>query len=434
MNDFGKKTLAGLLSDDPEIEFKIKSNIELHRKGFCTLNLSYADGSSIHRADIRIRQIRHEFLFGANAFMLGEFDSKEENVAYEDLFTGVFNTAVLPFYWTGLEPEDGKIRFSKDSPKYYRRPTPELGLDFCKKYHLNAKGHPLSWHSYWPEWVEKNPRRAMGRLQQRFEELARLCNQEIMVWDVVNEAQTRYFLERTTLPRFPRGYVEEIFRMAAFYFPEAQLFYNDEHCWWDHQLDYSPVYLLVEKLKNAGCRVDGLGMQFHMFEHLFGELPRFFNPNYLYHCFDLYAQLNLSLAISEISILGNDLYFGKGEGAVFQRLAAEKLYRLWFSHPNMTSIIWWNLINNTAINASQDKFQAGLIERDFTPRPAYQALKNLICKEWNTSLDFQYEAGKLNKFQGFYGDYTLEIITDAGKFTKEIKLTREDYNIQNITL
>ena len=29
MNEFGKKTLAGLLAEDPEMDFKIKTNTEL---------------------------------------------------------------------------------------------------------------------------------------------------------------------------------------------------------------------------------------------------------------------------------------------------------------------------------------------------------------------------------------------------------------------
>ncbi len=434
MNEFGKKILSILMTDDPEIEFKIESGIECHRKGFATIHLKYANGQPVSHADIEIRQKNHAFHFGANAFMLDGFPSQTENSAFEELFVDLFNTAVLPFYWRDLEPEEGRLRFAKDSAKISRRPPPELGLEFCAKHHLTAKGHPLCWHDYWPDWVDRNPRRALGRLERRFRELSELCAGRIVEWDVMNEAQTRDFLEKDWMPRFPRGYIEELFRMAAFYFPDALLMYNDDHRWWDHQADYSPVYLLVEKLLGHGCRVDGLGMQFHMFESLFPELPRFFNPDVLYSCFDLYAELNLSLAISEISILGNDVYFGKGEGAVFQQLAAEKLYRIFFSHPAMRSIIWWNIVNDTACSPTEQKFQAGLIERDFTPRPAYLALKHLIQKQWHTETALEYRGGSINKFRGFYGDYDLKIRTDSGVYQRQIRLDRESYNIHTITL
>lgn len=434
MNEFGRRVLSALLADDPEIEFKIRTGIESHRKGFAAIRLRRADGSPVSGADIAVRQLNHAFRFGANAFMLGEFSSPSENSAFEELFTGIFNTAVLPFYWKDLEPEEGRLRFSKDSAKIYRRPPPELGLEFCAKHHLVAKGHPLCWHDYWPDWVDRNPRRALGRLERRFRELSELCAGRIVEWDVMNEAQTRDFLEKDWMPRFPRGYIEELFRMAAFHFPDALLMYNDDNRWWNHQADYSPLYLLVEKLLRGGCRVDGLGMQFHMFEHLFPELPRFFNPGVLYACFDLYAKLNLSLAISEISILGNDVYFGKGEGVVFQKLAAEKLYRIFFSHPAMNSIIWWNIVNDTACSPTEQKFQAGLIERDFTPRPAYLALKHLIRTEWHTGTRLEYREGAVNKFHGFYGDYELEIRTDSGTYRRRIRLDRENCNIHTIIL
>ena len=434
MNEFGKKTLAGLLAEDPEMDFKIKTNTELYRKGFGDIRLEYRNGSPVERAEIRLNQTGHEFQFGANAFMLGEFPTEEENQQYEELFAGVFNTAVLPFYWKDLEPEEGKLRFSKNSPKIYRRPAPELGLEFCDKYGLTPKGHPLCWHDYWPDWVDKDPRKALGRLEKRFQEIAEFTKGRIPIWDVMNEAQTRDFVAKTHMPRFPRNYVEEIFNMAARYFPEARLCYNDDCRWWCHQADYSPVYLLVDKLKRNNCRVDALGMQFHMFEHHFPELPNFFSPQHLYSCFDLYAELNVRLIISEISILGNDVYFGEGEGEVFQELATEKLYRLWFSHPAMSSIVWWNLVNNTSCSVFEEKFQAGIITRDFKERRAYKALKRLICEEWHTVCGMDYEAGKINKFHGFYGDYELDIRTDRGNFKKQITLSRDRYNIFNITL
>ena len=429
MNEFGKKTLAGLLAEDPEMDFKIKTNTELYRKGFGDIRLEYRNGSPVERAEIRLNQTGHEFQFGANAFMLGEFPTEEENQQYEELFAGVFNTAVLPFYWKDLEPEEGKLRFCKNSPKIYRRPAPELGLEFCDKYNLTPKGHPLCWHDYWPD-----PRKALGRLEKRFQEIAEFTKGRIPIWDVMNEAQTRDFVAKTHMPRFPRNYVEEIFHMAERYFPEATLCYNDDCRWWCHQADYSPVYLLVDKLKRNNCRVDALGMQFHMFEHHFPELPNFFSPQHLYSCFDLYAELNVRLIISEISILGNDVYFGEGEGEVFQELATEKLYRLWFSHPAMSSIVWWNLVNNTSCSVFEEKFQAGIITRDFKERRAYKALKRLICEEWHTVCGMDYEAGKINKFHGFYGDYELDIRTDRGNFKKQITLSRDRYNIFNITL
>ena len=100
----------------------------------------------------------------------------------------------------------------------------------------------------------------------------------------------------------------------------------------------------------------------------------------------------------------------------------------------MSSIVWWNLVNNTSCSIFEEKFQAGIITRDFKERRAYKALKRLIKEEWHTGLGMDYEDGKINKFHGFYGDYELEIRTEKGCFRKTVKLARDSYNIFKITL
>lgn len=434
MNEFGKHALDLLLREDPEMEFKIDQNIEMYRKGFGTIRLRKADGSPVEHARITLHQTGHEFQFGANLFMLDAFPSEEMNERFKEEFRAMFNLAVIPFYWKDLELEDGKPRFSAESPRVPRRPPPLRCLDFCRSSGIAAKGHPLCWHDYWPDWVDKDPRKAMGRLIRRIEEISRVCGDRVETWDVMNEAQTRNWLEKTWMPRLPRGYIEELFRTAERCFPAAKLMYNDDNRWWNHQSEYSPVRLLLERLLREKCRVDGFGMQFHLFEHLFPELEHIFNPAELYACFDMYAELGLNLSMSEISILGGDAYFGKEEGEVFQRIAAERLYRIWFSHPAMRSIVWWNIVCDTACSDVENQLQAGLFDRELNPRPAALAIRDLIRKEWHTDTGFDYRNGAANKFHGFYGDYDWKVDCDEGTFRGTLQLAKESWNLIDIKL
>ena len=68
------------------------------------------------RAKVEISQTRHEFLFGANLFMLNAFLTSEENRQFEKASCSIFNYATVPFYWDKLEPVQDKPRFTKDSP------------------------------------------------------------------------------------------------------------------------------------------------------------------------------------------------------------------------------------------------------------------------------------------------------------------------------
>lgn len=428
MNELAKKISRFLTCPDAETEFRIKTGTEMYRKGFCRLALVAPDGKPVPAAEVRVKQTGHAFLFGCNAFMLGQFPTEDQNARYEETFSSVFNEALVPFYWSDFEPEDGKCRFASDSRPIYRRPPPEMVLAFCRKHGIMPKGHPLCWHLFSPAWAPADPETYMRRLDRRLREIAAHYGDDIFLWDCVNEAQTRNPLLRSETPPFPADHVEQVFRMAERYFPSARLLYNDDRRWWDYQGDYSPVYLLVSRLQEHGCRVGGLGLQYHMFAHLIErEGDQFLNPRVLYAVLDQYAKLQIPLNLSEVSIISRrDL----GDGDRFQEIVAEKLYRIWFSHPAVEGVTWWNLVDGTAAYAplgseeGENSLRAGLVNYDFSPKPAFRALRRLIREEWHTEARVAYAEGGDNVFHGFYGDYTAEIRTDAGTFTHEFKFTR----------
>ena len=109
-----------ILAEDSEIEFRIRSGTEMYRKGFGHFVLKDAEGGEVAGATIRLKQKTHEYKFGCNAFMIDSFPEKEQNERYEKVFGSLFNLAVVPFYWSDLEPEQGKTRFTKESPFIYR--------------------------------------------------------------------------------------------------------------------------------------------------------------------------------------------------------------------------------------------------------------------------------------------------------------------------
>lgn len=97
------------------LEGRVKSDIEKYRKGWCKLHFKDANGKPLRNARVQVNQVSHDFGFGANIFMLDEFDHAEENQNYREVFKKCFNLATIPFYWDGLEPEQGKPRYDKDS-------------------------------------------------------------------------------------------------------------------------------------------------------------------------------------------------------------------------------------------------------------------------------------------------------------------------------
>ena len=169
------------------MEDRIASGIEANRKGYASLKVVDAEGKPVEKAHLRIRQKTHEFKYGANLFMLGEFPNEEQNRKYEAYYAQAFNMATLPFYWNTLEPEQGKPRFAKDSPKIYRRPAPDLCLEYCEANGIMPKAHCLNYTAFMPSWAMGDIAYEKACLDKRFRELAERYAKRIRDWEVTNE-------------------------------------------------------------------------------------------------------------------------------------------------------------------------------------------------------------------------------------------------------
>ena len=64
--------------NDPAVKQRIAAGIEKNRKQDAQLELRMADGKPAAGAKVEIVQTGHEFLFGCNAFVLGQLDTPEK--------------------------------------------------------------------------------------------------------------------------------------------------------------------------------------------------------------------------------------------------------------------------------------------------------------------------------------------------------------------
>ena len=63
-------------------ETRVNSGIELYRKGNVNITVKDKDGNLVKGAKVFVNHKNHEFRFGANIFMLDEFECEEKNVKY----------------------------------------------------------------------------------------------------------------------------------------------------------------------------------------------------------------------------------------------------------------------------------------------------------------------------------------------------------------
>lgn len=406
---------------EPYIKGRIERGIAENRKGSAKLTVVNPEGEPLPNVDIQIRQLTHDFKFGCNIFMLDGFDDEAKNQRYEEVFKDLFNLAVVPFYWAALEPEHGRLRFGKDSEKIFRRPAPDRVLEFCEANQIEPKGHPLLWHDLYPDWLPRDKEQIKPYIVERFMKIAERYANPIRTWDVVNEALVSHRFPKVV---FPDDYVSWSFEKANRYFPCNNLFINElTEPAWDLAGKLSAYYLLIQNLILRGIRPDGIGMQFHMFrdrELLNETASHFLNPENLFKVLDSFRDFNLPIHISEITV---PAYTYEPEDEQVQAQLLRNLYRLWFSHPSVEAIVWWNLNDGQAF-MSEEQWKGGLLREDLTSKPAHDVLTNLIHQEWRTNLDLHHVNGNEIGFEGFYGEYQLTINHEGRETAKKIHLRK----------
>ncbi len=417
--------------------FRVDKEIERNRKGNFEI-VFIAENGELSKQDIRldVELKKIDFNFGANIFMLGEYDTDAENKRYEEKFTKLFNSAAVPLYWEGTEPKQGYLRYSKDIPNdVYRRPPADKVVEFCLENNIEMKGHPLFWHEFVPRWLPDNYQELKKLIVKRFEEISERYADIIPAFDVVNEPsriydcymRDRYSGRKLIVPG--DDYCLWIFKLAEKYFPTNKLILNDATgaSFTEFRGKYSGYYLNIKELLNRGARIDEIGMQCHLGWNSEGE--NVYNAERLYNILDTYATLGRTINISEISIPSE---CGGTVDLELQAEAAERLYKTAFSHQAVTGITWWNMpddgiLTTKRVAGNENMPSAGLVDGGYNEKPAYKKLHHLINEEWTTKEKIVTKNG-IASFRGFYGVYDISIEIDGKKIKSEADLRKTTSN------
>lgn len=413
-----------------ETNARVEAGIELNRKGPMLFTFKDKDGKILENVHLKVTQKTHDFKYGADLFMLDEIvDSKEKNAAYKEHFAAAFNLATVPFYWQDLEPEPGKPRYAADSPRIYRRPPPDLCIDWCERNGIEPKCHILNYANVTPEWAKGDIFKEKSLLEKRMRELAERYARRIRMWEVTNETFWGTNFRGSNFYQ-QDDFIEWSFKTAEKYFPANELIINEwAGVWSGYQRDRSRYYMQIERALLKGARIDGVGMQFHMFhqgsaEDVVRKTRDFYDPMRLFDVMDTYAKLGRPLQITEITIPAYSEDPGDEET---QAEILRTLYRIWFSHRAMKAIIYWNLPDGYAafaepgdFSGGENLYYGGLCRFDMTPKPAYRVVRDLFGKEWRTN--FERDVGGQFSFRGFHGTYELEATANGRTVKQEFRL------------
>ena len=433
-----------------ETEKRIADGIEKYRKGDFKISLKDKNGAPISGARITLSQKSHEFKFGANLFLLDEMESKEKNEKYKWAFAETFNMATLPFYWNSTEPERGHLRYEKNSTPLYRRPPIDLCMEFCEKNGIEPREHALAYVSLFPKWLNDLTVPEIKReLERRFKEISERYADKIPTIEVTNELLwDSQYVAVPSIYEEP-DYLDFAFALAKKYFPDNELAINDAaFCWTENARTTDHYYAYTEAAIRRGVRIDAIGMQYHLFyprDEIYKKTRKQLSPEWLYKHMDLYARFGKPLQVTEITV---PAYSNAPEDEAMQAELIEWLYSIWFSHPAMEQIVYWNLVDGYAyvndpakikdsqgdMTLGENVYYGGLFRFDLSPKPAFLALKRLIKETWHTEETIETDAKGSASVRGFFGGYELRIETESGVETRDVTFGKKNDNKIEIVL
>lgn len=393
---------------DPLSDRAVDARIRKHRTADVTLTVLDAVGKPLVGKTVTVEQVRHQFLFGCNIFRLEPDDGADAQAAYQRRYTDLLNYATLPFYWGMFEPGEGNT-----ATTHIRAMA-----EWCRNHNIRTKGHPLCWHTVKPRWIEGKPLGEVRRLQ-----LGRITREVTAFkglvdwWDVVNEAvvMPTFQVQTNKIAQLCKdlGRVELIkqtFAAARKANPGSVLLLND--------FDTSARFeKLVEECLAAGVGIDVVGIQSHMHGGYRGA-------RWAWDVCERYKRFGKPLHFTELTITSGEIkkqirwhgpryddWHSTPEGEARQAREVREFYRILFSHPAVEAVTWWDFSDDRAWLGAP----SGLIRKDSSPKPAYEAMMQMVKKEWWTGPTTLKTdgAGKV-RFSGYLGDYAVKSGTARG--------------------
>ncbi len=397
--------------------------IRQHRTAKATLTLTH-NGLPLANQDVQVQQQNHKFLFGSSwgessvAFANGELSgsNKERAVLRNERFTQLFNLATLPFYWAWFEPQRGQPQTQRilNAARWYQN------------QHCVVKGHPLCWHTLAVDWLLSMSNQdilqaQIARIQRDVSAFAGVID----MWDVINEPVIMPIYDRydNGITRVCKALgriklIRTLFDTARASNPGAALILND--------FDVSPAFdILIEGCLEAGIRIDVIGIQSHMHQGYWG-VERTLS------ILERFARLNLPIHFTETTIVSGHLmppeivdlndyqvrdWPSTPEGEERQAREVMLHYQTLFAHPAVQAVTWWDLSDGGWLNAP-----AGLLRKDYSPKPAYDGLLKLVKGDWWLApTKMTTDANGQISFTGVLGEYELSLGNQKTTFSLKDK-------------
>lgn len=386
--------------------------------------------AELERPDFQIgTAVNFDMLFSDRDEMLRKYPGKEREIddyigrfnddykeAYTDTLEQNFNGVVAEntFKWGAMEGADGEIDYSQtDKVMEFLRSRPELLENF--------RGHNIFWNitKNLPEHLRGKSKEDIKRdiIEKRLDVLRRYP--EIKEWDLLNEPLSREpRLDKNGVnqdeavfdPEEDFDFFVDLFKRAKEVAPDTKLYINEYSILSGKKTgDYISF---IQRLREAGAPVDGIGVQGHITEYGFSSIGQ------MKQNLDDLSRLELPIKITEFDVSDEvieKMYFPLkeesegGDRSLVEKARADytrKAMTIFYGTPKVEGVYLWGFQDKSHWRGMEGE-HVGLFDNNFQPNQVGQAFQNLIQEQWTTNVDtVSNDQGQLD-FKGFPGVYKV---------------------------
>jgi len=390
-----------------------------HRKSQSVIRVLDKNGVPAAGQKVRARLVNHEFLFGTGAFWVmdylksGNAPAKQELLEKTwDSWSRLFNYGTLPFYQGRYEPREGETQ-------------QELTLNaarFMKENGKTVKGHPLCWHTVSALWLlDKSNEEVLANQLARIRRELTAFSGSITLWDVINEVVIMPIFDKEEnaitrlcqqMGRVPL--VKAVFDQAKAIDPSATLLLNDFNTTESYRQ-------LIQDCLEAGVPIDVLGIQSHQHQGFWGMEK-------LMEVLERFESFGMPMHFTENTFVSGDLmprhivdlndwqvpsWPSTPEGEDRQANDLLTMLDTLFAHPLVEAFTSWNFNDDGAWLGAP----AGLVRKDGSLKPSYEAMEQRILHDWHTDVTVMTDENGCFTLNGFRGDYELTLGSASAGFT-----------------
>jgi endo-1,4-beta-xylanase len=295
------------------------------------------DAKSLDATSLGAIAAQNGYLFGAAAAEVIDSDA-----AYRDLY--ITQTKIIT---TDVALKIGRIA-PQPGPKHFE--SADRLLAFCNQHNIAMRGHCLVWNEWNPDWV-KNMSASERRtyFDSYIEEVVGRYQGKLQSWDIVNEPfwpghrAPGGFRLGPWYDAFGPDYVRRAFERAAQVDRTTKFALNEAQTERDDELGLAVrrgLLKLVADLKNAGVKIDVVGLQGHLqpqYPHDPGRFSEFLHA---------LAGLGVDIYITEFDVC-DDVFPDdvQARDAAVARTAQQFLEPT-LRHPAVKAFIAWELADH----------------------------------------------------------------------------------------